>query len=268
MLAPMRVALTALLLLVCSMLARGQDAPTAPPPPPADPLAWLAAPGRVPIAGSPRVGWRVVQTSRAGPQQLVTSWAIVGETADAWRVEHVSPVLQSLAASDPALDKAIMGLVVRKSDGVVLEAVVGAPGQAGRQIRIREPEAPPAPAAETSEEQLTVPGGTFRARKQAVAHTTTWTGLEGAVREVVLKVEGPAPYELARPPERLELGGRELLRISWSNKSSQDLVEDPVVAGFFPAGGPGRGLWALRGEGFEIAISEVGTNATPRLKWE
>ena len=240
-------------------------------PAPADPLAWIAAPGKVVLNGTPQVGWRVVQSSRAGQQVLVTRWAIVGETADAWRIEHASPVLQSLAQGSPELKEALMGLLVRKKDGVVTRAVVGVPGQAGRAIRVSEPDqGQPEEAPQESEERLVVPGGTFRARKAAhpAQGAAVWTGLEGAAREVVLKVEGPAPYELTRPPQELEHGGRKLCRFTWSNKTSLDLVEDPVVAAFFPAGGPGRGMWAMRGEGFEITVSEVGTDATPRLKWD
>lgn len=270
-----RAVWSALLALALLAPSRGQDkdpppAPQAPAAPQADPLTYLAAPGKVLLPGSPRVGWRVTQTSRAGQQALVTRWAIVGETADAWRVEHVSPSLQALAGSEE-LRGAVMGLLVRKQDGMVTRAVVGKAGEAGRSIRISEADqGQPEEAPVVSEESLGVKGGTFRARKEAHPQqgTATWVGLEGALREVVLKVEGPAPYELAQAPEAVEVAGRKLLRVRYTNGMGLDLSEDPIVAAFFPAGGPGRGLWAMRGEGFELAISETGTDAAPTLKWE
>lgn len=235
---------------------------TAEPPPP-DPLDYALAPGKVVLGGEPKVGWRATQVSRAGGQTIVYRWAIVGETADAWRIEHQNPTLP---------EGLTMGLLVKKKDGGVSYAVAGKPGESGRPIRIPTIESgKPEDLPQESEETVAVAGGKFRARRihHPKLKVTTWMGLEGVLKEVPLKEEGGMlAYELAAPPETVEGPGGELVRLRYTNGMTIELVQDPIVAAFFPLGATGRGLFATRGKEYTIEVSETGKDAKPTLKWE
>lgn len=245
-----------LLLLALPALAQERPQP--------DPLDHAVAPGKVALGRKPEVGWRATQVSSAGGQALTVEWAIVGETAEAWRIEHRNPTLP---------EGAVMGLVVRKKDGAVTAAVAGKPGEKGRPIRIAEAEARrPEAAPEESEETVEVKGGKYRAKRlhDPAAKATTWVGLEGALREVVLKVEGGmVAYELEAPPETVRAAaGGEAIRLRYSNGMTVELVEDPIVAALFPLGSTGRGLLATRGKEYAIEVTATGKDAKPTLKWE
>ena len=123
-----------------------------------DAAALVTAPGTVSVAADAKVGYAITQTFRGGGIEQRSHFAVVGEDAETFRVEHGGPGIDALAATLPELQGARMALVVRKSDGRVLEAWLGKPGEALRAIAIG-PAAPPGSRGARMSTPATLPAG-------------------------------------------------------------------------------------------------------------
>ena len=231
----------------------------------------VTAPGHVKLGPGAKVGYSVTQTFTGSGIEQRNAYAIVGEDADTFWVEHTGPRITALATTLPELEGAWMGLVVRKADGVVVEAWLGQPGQPLRSIGVAEahpaPEPPPA-----KEGSIELPFGRVTVMIQRGPKGTEWIGLEGDLEGVLVKRAGPdgEGYELTAPPVEGErkLGEETLATrtLTYSNGQEIVLTDDPVIDAFFPTGA--GGMLSLRAGGIEIAVSARGTDAQPQLDWD
>lgn len=236
-----------------------------------DAAALVTAPGTVSVAADAKVGYAVTQTFRGGGIEQRSHFAVVGEDAETFRVEHGGPGIDALAATLPELQGARMALVVRKSDGRVLEAWLGKPGEALRAIAIG-PAAPPRTPPPAEEGELKLPWDTVPASIHKGPQGTQWIGREGELEGVLLKrtQAGGGGYELTAPPQAGEqqLGGETLATrtLTYSNGQVLVLADDPVVEAFFPTGV--GGMLAMRTPQVAVEVSARSTQAQPTLRWD
>jgi hypothetical protein len=237
-----------------------------------DPTQFVKAPGMVPVAGNAAVGWTITQDATAGGQTSQTYYAVVGDAGDSWQVEHTNAGLTAMAASMPELKDMVIGLTVKKEDGTVTKAVLGKPGEAGKDIEIMAATATTAEAPQGVDEDVTIGLGSFPAKKFANEYMTSWVGNGGELDGVTLKVapaQGDA-YELSEMPstETVDAGGTsvETTKYTYSDGSSQWHTTNEIVAAFFPAG-EGKGMFKMESASFSNAVTVVGTDAKPQLKW-
>lgn len=243
-----------------------------------DATQYVQAPGRVMIGPDAKVGWMAERTTQASGQTLVESYAIVGEAGDSWKVESKSPTIDALAGSFPDLKGSLLGLVVRKADGVVTKAVIGKPGEAGKEIKISPAGDAPATTAPTgTPDRVTIKLGTFDAMKNETSGITTWVGTSGETKGILLKSAGMnQDYELAEMPktETKDVGGVSVTTTgtSYTNGMKLWMTENEIIAGVFGAaageGGKRSALYRMESGGTTQEVTAVKTDAAPQLKWE
>jgi hypothetical protein len=233
-----------------------------------DPTTLVKAPGRLSVSEELRVGYTVTQTARMAGMEQVNFYAVVGEDEETFQIEYVGPGFGALAATLPQLKGALMGLVVRKADGVVLEAFLGKPGEEPRPIEVLE-SAPRAETPEGEEAEVEIALGRFPCMKIQVGETTNYVGKDGELEGVLLKVEGATTYELSALPEAGETSlGDEVLTtrtLTYSNGQTFVVTDDPVVKAFFPSGI--GGMLEMRTPDLTVKVTKRGSDATPRLSW-
>lgn len=243
-----------------------------------DPTTMVQATSPVQVSPQMKVGWHIKQEMKASGQTMATSYSIVGETGDSWQMEHMNPGLAGLANSMPDLKGMIIGLTVRKEDGKVTKAVLGKPGEAGKEIKIMEAPTGTAKGPEGTDEDVKLKIGTYPAKKFVTdlgqgGKTTTWVGNGGDLNGVLLKSDGAGGnYELAKEPSdsQVKVGDANLTVTEYAYTNGMTYwvsSGDPVVAAFFPYGDEGRGIFKLTTEGSQMEIVELGTAAKPQLKW-
>jgi hypothetical protein len=255
----------------------GGDAGQQQQAPAMDPTQFVQAPGRIGISQDGKVGWMAGRKISGNNQNLNESYAIVGEAGDSFQVEAQTPTIDAMAASMPAVKGMIMGLTVRKADGVVTKAVLGKPGEAGKEIKIvAAGEAPAATAPQGTDERVTIGIGTFDAKKMTSSGTTTWVGTSGDVQNVLLKSSGNGQdYELAEMPkkETKDVNGVsvQVTSLSYSNGMKMSMTDNQVIACFFPGGvgadGKKLGMFRLESGGSVMEVNAVKTDAAAQLKW-
>ncbi len=218
-------------------------------------------------------GYAIEQQTEAGGQTYPTRYRVVGETADAWQVEHYGATLAFQAAEDK--EDYIIGLTVDKDSGKVTSAVLGKEGEAGTPIKVNETPAmggsADAPAGTDTEVALGM-GGPFPAKKIEMNGTTTWTGTQGELEGIMLKQESAqGTNELAEMPstESVDAGGTqvEVTKLKYTDGMEVWVTENDVVSAFFPWG-EGKGYFKMKTAGSAQTVTEVGTDAEPKLKWE
>lgn len=243
-----------------------------------DPLTFVNAPGNVWLGPDAKVGMMGEQSTEAGGTTSVMSYAIVGESGDSWLVESVHPSITAMAGSFPDLKGMILGLTVKKADGVVTKAVAGKPGEAGKDVKIG-----PAAAAQTAvapkgtPDKCTIGIGTFDAVKYENSGVSTWVGTSGAVKDTMLKMDGANGFELAEEPkdEDLDIGGTKVKchYTAYTNGMKTWTTEDPLAATIFggaAAATDGHKRMAVaktEGKDYKMAITALKTDAKPQLKW-
>jgi len=151
--------------------------------------------------------------------------------------------------------------------------VLGKAGEAGKDIEILAATATTAQAEEGVDEDCSIGLGTFPAKKFANEYMTSWVGSGGELDGVLLKAvpaQGDA-YELSEMPsnESMDAGGTSVdtTKYAYSNGMTQWTTTNEIVAAFFP-GGEGKGMFKMDMEGFSSAVTNVGTGAEAKLKWE
>lgn len=245
-----------------------------------DPTTFVQAPGRVPVCSDAKVGWMAERTIKAegSPQDLVESYAVVAETGDSWLIESRSPTIDAMASSFPALEGALMGLTVRKADGVVTKAVMGKPGEAGKEIKITPAgDSPATTADEGAPDRVTIGIGTFDAVKYVRGETTSWAGTSGETQGVLLKSQGGGQdYELAAAPKMAtqDVGGVSVSTIetAYTNGMKMWMTDNEIIAcilgGGAGADGKRTGQFRTESGGTVIAVTGLRTDAAPQLVWE
>lgn len=238
-----------------------------------DVSAMIEAQPSLALGAGAQVGWRATQQLRAAGQTLVNSYAIVGQTADCWQVERVDFFLSGLAGSPEAAGM-IIGLTVRKEDGVVTAAVVGRAGEAGKPVKVGQ--APHAPQSAVSDEDAKLKIGTYPARKHvtedAQGTTTSWVGHGGDLNGVLLKTEGAGgEYELAREPSdtQLKVGGTAISVTEYAYTNGRTdwiAANEPILAVLSPAGDGRAVVKSVTGD-TTTEFVELGRDARPQLKW-
>lgn len=243
-----------------------------------DPLTFVNAPGNVWLGPDAKVGMMGEQSTEAGGTTSVMSYAIVGESGDSWLVESVHPSITAMAGSFPDLKGMILGLTVKKADGVVTKAVAGKPGEAGKDVKIGPAAAPQTAAApKGTPDKCTIGIGTFDAVKYENSGVNTWVGTSGAVKDTMLKMDGANGFELAEQPkdEDLDIGGTKVKchYTAYTNGMKTWMTEDALAATIFggaaaPAEGQKRMAVAkTEGKDYKMAITALKTDAKPQLKW-
>ncbi len=243
-----------------------------------DPTTFVNAPGRVPVCPDAKVGWMAERTIDAGGQKLVESYAVVADAGDSWKIESQSPTIGAMAASFPELKGALLGLTVRKADGVVTKAVMGKPGEAGKEIKIAAAGEAPATTEQTgTPDRVTIGIGTFDAMKFTSGETTTWTGSSGETNGVLLKSQGGGQdYELSAMPKKdtKDVGGVSVAttELVYSNDMKMWLTDNEIVGCVFGGGktpdGKRVGLFRSESGGAVTEVTGLKTDAKPELKWE
>lgn len=243
-----------------------------------DPTTFVQAPGRVPVCPDAKVGWMAQRTTEASGQKLVESYAIVADAGDSWKIESQSPTIDAMAASFPDLKGALMGLTVRKSDGVVTKAVMGKPGEAGKEIKIAAAgDVAATTAPEGTADRVTIGIGTFDAMKHTSGDVTTWVGTSGETNGVLLKSQGgPQDYELSAMPKNdtKDVGGVSVqtTELAYSNGMKLWMTDNEIIACVFGGGatadGKRAGLFRSESGGAIIEVTGLKTDAQPQLKWE
>lgn len=243
-----------------------------------DPLTFVNAPGNVWLGPDAKVGMMGEQSTEAGGTTSVMSYAIVGESGDSWLVESVHPSITAMAGSFPDLKGMILGLTVKKADGVVTKAVAGKPGEAGKDVKIGPAAAPQTAAApKGTPDKCTIGIGTFDAVKYENSGVNTWVGTSGAVKDTMLKMDGANGFELAEQPkdEDLDIGGTKVKchYTAYTNGMKTWTTEDPLAATIFggaAAATDGHKRMAVaktEGKDYKMAITALKTDAKPQLKW-
>lgn len=243
-----------------------------------DPTTFVQAPGRVTVCPDAKVGWMAEKTIEQSGQKLVESYAIVADAGDSWKIESQSPTVSAMAAQFPELQGQLMGLTVRKADGVVTRAVLGKPGEAGKEIQVAvAPDAQPASAPEGTPDRVTIGIGTFDAMKFTSGETTTWSGTSGETAGVLLKSQGGnQDYELTALPKKdtKDVGGVsvETTELAYSNGMKMWLTNNEIITCIFGGGasaeGKRTGMFRQESGGSTIAVTALKTDAAPQLKWE
>lgn len=242
-----------------------------------DPTTFVQALGRVSVCADAKVGWMAQRTTDANGQKSVESYAIVGEAGDSWLVESESPTIGALAAQFPELKGSIMGLTVRKADGVVTKAVLGKPGEAGKEIKIMPVGDTSTAAPEGTPDRVTIGIGTFDATKVTSGDVSTWTGTSGEVEGVLLKLQGSGQdYELSALPakETKDVGGVsvETTALAYSNGLKIWTTDNEIIACIFggasSSSGKRVGTFRTESGGTVTEITRLATDAAPQLKWE
>lgn len=243
-----------------------------------DATQFVQAPGRLTISPDAKVGWMAERTTQASGTTLVESYAIVGEAGDSWKVESKSPTIDAMAGSFPDLKGSLMGLVVRKADGVVTKAVIGKPGEAGKEIKISPAgDAPATTAPAGTPDRVTINLGTFDAMKNETSGITTWVGTSGETKNVLLKSAGNGQdYELEALPktESKDVGGVSVnvVGTSYTNGMKQWMTDNEIIAGVFGMGagegGKRTAMYRFESGGTTQEVTSVKTDAAPQLKWE
>lgn len=133
--------------------------------------------------------WVEVEMDAMG-NKSVTRTAVVADAGDAWVVEVDNQMSQK---------DLLLAVFVHKDTGDVLKAYVGDRGKAGTEKAVSPPPAAQAgEAPPVSEEEVSVPAGTFMATRTDMSlpdgsTVTTWVGMEGTAAEgVVLKTRSAA----------------------------------------------------------------------------
>ncbi len=237
--------------------------------------AQLLAPNHVLLGPGTKVGFAAARTLEGSGRVLEEELAVVGETATSWRVETRTPSLAVQQQSLPELERVLLGLTVRKTDGAVTQAVAGQPGRPVVSIGLLPGLAPRPEVAATDgvAEPCTIALGTFDARRLDGQGTTTWTGTEGPVKDLVLRVDGDERYELAELPreESLEVGAGKLLcrRTAYTNGVTVWVTDDEVVANLFgsPVGAGRLANARLTSTDATLSVTARRTDATARLQW-
>lgn len=163
-----------------------------PPPMPAMDMSAYVTPApnyKHLLAEDIAVGQWVDMEMDAMGNKSVTRTAVVADAGDAWVIELDNQMNQK---------DLLLAVFVHKDTGDVTKAFVGNRGKDGTEKQVSPPpaaqdsEAPP-----TTEEEVSVPAGTFMARRSDTAlpdgsTMSVWIGLEGTEAEgVMLKTQGP-----------------------------------------------------------------------------
>lgn len=245
-----------------------------------DATTMVTAPGKVDIGKGAKVGFMLKDEMTAGGQTMGSMTAIVADGGDVWHVEHVNAGLAAMANSMPDLKGMIMGLVVNKADGKVTKAMLGKPGEKGKEIKIGDVyDTPMQKGPEGTADTCKIKLGSFPAmkvvQKAGDSTITSWAGTEGELEGVLLKsTGGGGDYELAEMPstENVTAGDSvEVTKLKYSNGMEWWLTNDAVVTAFKPWAaekGPGTGMFAMKTKDSTQEVKEVSSKAAAQLKWE
>lgn len=244
-----------------------------------DATQYVQAPGTLPICPDAKVGWMVEQKLAQSGTTYVTNVAVVGEAGDSWLVESKNMSIEAMAGSMEGLKGMLLGLTVRKSDGTVTKAVIGKPGEAGKEVKIMQMQTASTEAPAGTPDRVTIALGTFDASKvvHAGGAMTTWTGTSGETKGVLLKSAGSGQdYELAALPSKstMDIGGVAVpvVETSYTNGMKTSVTDHEIIACLTgaAAGEDGKrwGLAKNESGGIVIEVTSVKTDAAPQLKWE
>lgn len=207
------------------------------------------------------VGMKVKIESKAGGQTNSWTIAIVGEEGDNWLVESSA---ETMAYGKDSL----VGLVVQKSDGKILSGVVGKKGEAGKKIKVNN--TMPGKATAEGKEPETVDCklalGTFPAYYTEAGPTKMWTGSEGDMKGVLLKMESAqGGKELKEKPSMVDvdLGGTKVKarKLVYDNGDVMMNTEDATVMAL------NGGLVKMATKQSDMSVVMVASDAKPELKW-
>lgn len=207
------------------------------------------------------VGMKVTLESKAGGQTNSWTLAIVGEEGDNWMVESSQ---ETMAYGKDSL----VGMVVQKKDGKILSAVVGKKGEAGKEIKVTNtmPGKVTGSAKEPATVDCKIALGTFPAYLTEAGGSKTWTGAEGDMKGVLLKMESAqGGKELKEKPSMVDvdLGGTKVKakKLVWDNGDVMMTTEDATVMSL------NGGMVKMSGKQFSTAVTAVAADAKPELKW-
>lgn len=250
----------ALLLSLGGSLAPGQD-PAA---------VHITAPAKLWLLAEVKVGWLAEKTTRVSGRVEVERYAIVGEEEGCWRVEAWCPELSTVARHDPSLQGRLLGLTVRKADGIVISAVLGRPGEAGAPVRISSvvPGPPMDSPPQGVPDPVTIAGGEYAAIRRTQHGVTTWTGTEGATSGLLLKLRqaGKEDLVLVAPPTPgvADVGGTtfDTVELVYSSGLKQSYTRHEVIVAIF------GGLLRMESKTVHAEVTRVETDAAPQLIWD
>jgi len=216
-------------------------------------------------------GWFFETTTTAGGQKSTTKWAVVDAAGDVFKVETNRTTY--------ALPGGWIEAIEINKDGTVPNAYVGKPGKGNKVKAIKVNPTPKgdAPKPEESDESITVAAGTFQAHKVVIKTTiqgktytsTSWSGTDGDVKDVCLKVDGgskESQYELAKAPEMVDgwkcgSSAFKVKHLTYSNGQEQWFLVDgpwPIVGA----------MVKMSMTGYSMEITNMGSDAAPQLSWE
>ncbi len=250
--------------------------PVQPAVPAFDMTQFIQAPPIIAVSPDFKVGWAIRQKLTTAYQAMDNYYAIVGESGSSWHIEHVGASLLGMAASYPDLKSMLMGLVVDKKSGLVSRAVLGKPGEKGKEIKVPAmPNVPKVDPVEPVNVEVTIALGTFPAKKYVTKYATTWTGIKGDLEEVLLRNDaGEQSYELAEHPSKnsTDISGISLsLKVlKYTNGMEYWLAENEVVSAFFPMGEAGKtelGIVKMVTTAATQEVTLIETDVEAQLKW-
>jgi hypothetical protein len=237
-----------------------------------DPRSFLTVTS--PFPGWPKDGAGVkpgvwAKSASSGAYTAETVWAIVDQAGDIVKMEYVHPDNQGY----------VEAIVVNKSDGKVTKALAGKKGDK-KLVAIKISPAgaatpPPAPKQTTTDEEVKVAAGTFKAKKMVsegqLFDTTTWVGVEGDTAGVMLKTQveqNVNELKVAPATEDVTIGGKgyKAVHLVYTDGMEQWTVTDPSLdAPFVSAGGSSIVKMVLGGT---TTAKSWGEDAKPVLSWE
>jgi hypothetical protein len=208
------------------------------------------------------VGYSLSTHTEADAFDSTSTVSIVADLGDAWAIETES-------SGTPGY---VVGLTVEKLGGAVTSAVIGKPGQRGQSVEVLAHAGGDTPPVEGVAEEVMIGIGTFPALKSIEDYGTTWRGTEPELEGIVLKyASGSGSYELAELPDRSQVGIGEVqvdvTKLAYSDERQEWRSRHPVVACLRPLE-PGLGIVLRSSESSTMSVTEIRTDAKPKLRWE
>jgi hypothetical protein len=244
---------------VYDLVAATPAAAATPPPAPAMDMSQYVTPSptyKYLLTDDIAVGqWVDVQQDAMG-QKSITRTAVVGDAGDAWIIELDDQMNQK---------DTILAVFVDKTTGETKKAYVGQRGKAGK-----EKEVPAMPAAQggdapaPTDESVTVPAGTFDAKKTEAGGSTMWVGASGDAEGVLLRSQTTAGTDELKS---LEVGPFEAGAATFEQAKTLTYTSGNVMVMAVRPTAFFHQMLRMKTGPVEMTLVGQGTDATPQFEY-
>jgi hypothetical protein len=187
----------------------------------------------------------------------VTRTAVVGDAGDAWIIEMDNQMNQK---------DLLVAVFVNKETGDTTKAFVGNRGKDGTEKTVTPPPATQAGEAPTgTDEEVTVPAGTYAAKRFDVSGSTSWMGAPGTEAEgVMLKMQHSAGGDELTTLEKTTVD------VSGTSYEARHLVYtsgNDMTMALSPKPFLNQVMLKMKSTGVEMGLVGQGTDASPQFNY-